>query len=325
MFCGTTEWMDSGHRAVEIKHDDFDPEAMKCFLQYVYQGKIKIDFKYVISVMRISSYYGVDSLQEQIKGLLDSDLYSALDLCFLYKEVRQRDFDGMCSFISEIIPWKSTSDQICKILKEIWIEKQTTEDEDGEDGKKIIERDSDEENDSGDEVKLEWVFGKPKSTAADSLQSWGVRFESKSVDPRITIPWITSELLKCKKKKNEVLTDLSSVSDEETNSNFQHNEEDNLQAKLINIIQSALPEIYSKEETREDLIKLPRELLIELFESDKSCASEILFFKLLVDISNSFKPQPVKVHANDGKSSVETIQDDRTINEEDLEEEKEDM
>lgn len=51
----------------------------------------------------------------------------------------------------------------------------------------------------------------------------------------------------------------------------------------------------------------------------------MLFFNLLVDISNSFKPQLQKVGANDGKSSVETVWDDQTINEEDLEEEKEEI
>lgn len=61
--------------------------------------------------------------------MLESEQYSALDLCPLYKEVRQWDFDGMCSFIADIIPWKSTPDQICKILKEIWIEEPIVEEE----------------------------------------------------------------------------------------------------------------------------------------------------------------------------------------------------
>lgn len=43
-FCGNNEWSDSGAKAVDIKHDDFEPEAMRVFLQYVYNGKIKIEF-----------------------------------------------------------------------------------------------------------------------------------------------------------------------------------------------------------------------------------------------------------------------------------------
>ena len=64
LFCSNTEWSDSGPKAIEIKHEDFDPEAMRIFLHYIYTGKIKIEFNYVISVMRIASYYGVECLLE---------------------------------------------------------------------------------------------------------------------------------------------------------------------------------------------------------------------------------------------------------------------
>lgn len=49
-FCGT-DWADGGTKASEVKHDDFDPEAMKLFIQYVYTGQLKMDLKYVISVL----------------------------------------------------------------------------------------------------------------------------------------------------------------------------------------------------------------------------------------------------------------------------------
>jgi hypothetical protein len=46
---------------------------------------------------------------ESIKTQLEGETFTALDLCPLYKEARIKDFDGMCSFLSDLIPKKSTS------------------------------------------------------------------------------------------------------------------------------------------------------------------------------------------------------------------------
>lgn len=74
----------------------------------------------IIGVLRIASYFGLDSLIEQVKKILSSDRFKAIDLCPLYKEVQDRDFDGMKQFLTDNIPKKANSMQICRIIKEIW-------------------------------------------------------------------------------------------------------------------------------------------------------------------------------------------------------------
>ena len=61
---------------------------MRLFLSYVYTGKLTLRASSIVGVMRIASYFGVDTLIEQTKKMLASDRFKALDLCPLYKEVQ---------------------------------------------------------------------------------------------------------------------------------------------------------------------------------------------------------------------------------------------
>jgi len=66
-----------------------------------------------------------------------------------------------------------------------------------------------------------------------------------------------------KRNKNEVITDLSSISDDrESDTNSIQNDENDLQTKLLKIVQTNLADIYSNDETKEDLLMLPQKLLI---------------------------------------------------------------
>ncbi len=234
-------------------------------------------------------------------------MYSGLDLCPLYKDVRIRDFDNMKSFLAELIPKKSTCAQICKILKEIWVGEDVVEMKE-----QIIEESEEGPESEGEEKTLMQAMEKDTKSELQEVLSKKPHSESRSVDfYKASSIW--SDFGR-RRNKNEVLTDLSSVSDEQTNSVHEEDEEDILQNKLLDIIQNALPDIYHNEETKHDLLWLPRNLLKYVFESDKTCAPEILFFKIIEDLSSI---SPFGVHKYDG--SVGTYKDDNTINEEDME------
>ena len=66
-----------------------------------------------MGVLRIASFFAVDNLVNACKDILDSDAFSAVDLCLLYKEARSSDFDGMCGFLTDLIPKKTNSGNIC--------------------------------------------------------------------------------------------------------------------------------------------------------------------------------------------------------------------
>lgn len=96
---------------------------MREFLRYLYTGKLAIDLSTVMGVMKISSYFNIDSLVKACKQFLMSDSLNAFDLCMLYCEVRDEshDFDDMRAFLTRLIPRRMDNFLLCKILKEIWI------------------------------------------------------------------------------------------------------------------------------------------------------------------------------------------------------------
>lgn len=90
------------------------------------------------------------------------------------------------------------------------------------------------------------------------------------------------------------------------------------------MVQNCLPELYENSESLEDLIHLPRSALIKIFQSDRSCASEMIFFEILSKISQQNNNIPQKLYSlypKINKSSVDT-QEDRHITINELEEEK---
>lgn len=236
-----------------------------------------------MGVLRIASFFSMSIIMDSCKSILDSDYFTPLDLCQLYKEARLNDFDGMCSFLSDLIPKRTTNESVCRILKEIWIEQ-------------------DPYDDSDDEYYVN-------------------QDESKSMTLRSS----KSELLvkQALSLKQEVMTELLSASDEKS---VVDEDEEDLPHKILRKIQNTLPEIYDREETLEDLIRLPKSALIKIFKSDRSCASEMMFFNILSRIAYINAPHPKLYPATLHKlnrSSVDGTQNDDnyiTINE--LEEEK---
>jgi hypothetical protein len=273
LFCSHS-WKDSGKDHHESKFEDFEPECMRIFLQYVYTGKLKIHLRTLIGVLRVASYFNMSIIMDSCKNILDSDYFTALDLCQLYKETRTHDFDGMCSHLSELIPKRTCNESICKILKEIWQEHES-------------------EDDSEDEICP------------------NIKDESRSMKIRST----RSELYvkHAMSQNQEAMTEL--LSDSEDKSLNEEDHED-LPLKLLRIIQKRLPDLYEKEETMDDLIRLPQSALRTLFKSDRSCASEMMFFNILAK-TIVVNPTVLK------QTSIDSIQNDEhnvIINE--LEEEK---
>ena len=105
---------------------------MRIFLEYIYTGKLKMELRTIVGVLRIASFYSMPLILDSCKSIMDSDFFTALDLCHLYKEVRSNDFDGMLNYLSDLIPKRTTNETICKILKEIWKEEDPKDDSDEE-------------------------------------------------------------------------------------------------------------------------------------------------------------------------------------------------
>lgn len=59
-----------------------------------------------MGIMRISSYFNMDELVKSCKMYLRSGKLNAFDLCILYCEVREEDFDDMRGFLTSLIPKK---------------------------------------------------------------------------------------------------------------------------------------------------------------------------------------------------------------------------
>jgi hypothetical protein len=119
------------------------------------------------------------------------------------------------------------------------------------------------------------------------------------------------------------MTELLSASD---GGSMNEDDEEDLPHKVLRKIQSSLPELYDRDESLEDLIRLPKSALIKIFKSDRSCASELMFFNILFKISQLHFPvqgfPPLTLNRMN-KSSVDGTQNDyndAAINE--LEEEK---
>lgn len=190
----------------------------------------------------------------------------------------------MCSFLSDLIPKRTTNETICQILKEIWIEHEPYEDSD-------------------DNVD---VHNQDDSRSMTPLRS------SKS---ELLVKHALS-------LKQEVMTELLSASDVKSE---RDDEEDELPDKLLRKVQYTLPELFENEETCEDFLSLPRSALIKIFQSDRSCASEMMFFNILTKLNMHSVPMmskyPSIIIPKINKSSVDTNEDRHiTINE--LEEEK---
>jgi len=123
--------------------------------------------------------------------------------------------------------------------------------------------------------------------------------------------------------KQEVMTELLSASDEKS---VVEDDEKDLPHRLLNKIQNTLPEIFEKEETLDDFIRLPKSALIKIFKSDRSCAPENMFFNILSKIVNFNNPMskvlPTSLHRFN-KSSVDgTLNEENHITINELEEEK---
>ena len=102
---------------------------MREFLKYLYTGKLNFNISQVMGILRISSFFGMEDLTESCKSQLTNPSYlNAYDLCILYCEVRDQDFDDMKSFLTNLIPKRLESHMICSILKEIWVETQEKDD-----------------------------------------------------------------------------------------------------------------------------------------------------------------------------------------------------
>ena len=101
---------------------DFTETPMKAFLRYLYTGKLKIELKTVMGVMKISSYFNMEDLVKACKNFLTGEHLNAFDLCLLYCEVRSEshDFDDMRAFLTQLIPAKIDNTILCRVLRNIW-------------------------------------------------------------------------------------------------------------------------------------------------------------------------------------------------------------
>lgn len=79
LFCSGS-WKESSKDFNESKFDDFEPECMKIFLQYVYTGKLKMQLRTLMGVLKIASYFTMSIIMESCKSILDSDYFTAFDL-----------------------------------------------------------------------------------------------------------------------------------------------------------------------------------------------------------------------------------------------------
>ena len=192
----------------------------------------------------------------------------------------------MLGYLSDLIPKKTTNDTIWKILKEIWWEQ-------------------DYDFDSDNELE---------ANKHDESRSMTALRSSKSdlfVKHALSL-------------KQEAMTELLSASDE--NKSIADEEEKDLPHLLLNKIQKTLPEIHDKDETLDDLIRLPKSALIKIFVSDKSWAPELIFFHILWKIAHLYNPivklYPLSLHRIN-KSSVDgTCNEENHVTINELEEEK---
>ena len=282
----SNNWKDSDKNHWESVFEMFEPEWMKIYLEYVYTGKLRIQLRTIMGVLRIASFWSMEIIMNSWKRVMDSDYFTAFDLCHLYKQARYNDFDGMLSYLSELIPKKTTNETIWKILKEIWWEQDYNFDSDNE-----IDANNHDESRSMTALR---------STKSDLFVKHALSL------------------------KQEVMTELLSASDEKS---IIEEDEKDLPHRLLNKIQKSLPEIYEKDETLDDLIRLPKSALIKIFMSDKSCAPELTFFYILWKIANIYNPTiklyPLSLHWIN-KSSVDgTCNEENHITINELEEEKE--
>ena len=61
---------------------------MREVLRYLYTGIYKVDLATVMTVLKLSSFLGLDRLTADIKRYLLNGYLNAFDLCILYCEVR---------------------------------------------------------------------------------------------------------------------------------------------------------------------------------------------------------------------------------------------
>ena len=120
-FC--REWGDTSDGLARF--EDFTENAMREVLRYIYTGRLKIDLANIMGVLRIASFLGLEQLTLACKQYLQSGFLNAFDLCLIYCQVREdsTDVEEMRSFLVNIIPEKIENDMLCKVLKEIWLNK----------------------------------------------------------------------------------------------------------------------------------------------------------------------------------------------------------
>lgn len=61
---------------------------MREVLRYLYTGIYKVDLATVMTVLKLSSFLGLERLTSDIKRYLLNGYLNAFDLCILYCEVR---------------------------------------------------------------------------------------------------------------------------------------------------------------------------------------------------------------------------------------------
>mmetsp|Transcript_23485 Transcript_23485/g.23152 ORF Transcript_23485/g.23152 Transcript_23485/m.23152 type:complete len:202 (+) Transcript_23485:359-964(+) len=120
------DWGDCSNQVANLI--EFSEKQMKDFLKYLYTGSLKIDISNIMGVLKISSYFMMDELTVACKDFISNGSLNAFDLCILYCEVREDeyDFDDMKSFLCQIIPSKIDTEIICRVLKEIWMDRSSS-------------------------------------------------------------------------------------------------------------------------------------------------------------------------------------------------------
>jgi hypothetical protein len=117
----THQWADNNSEVARFH--EFSETPMRAFLRYLYTGKLKIELKTVMGVMKISSYFNNEDLVRSCKNFLTGQHLNAFDLCLLYCEVRDEnhDFDDMRAFLTQLIPDKIDNSILCRVLRNIWV------------------------------------------------------------------------------------------------------------------------------------------------------------------------------------------------------------
>eukprot|EP00347_Sterkiella_histriomuscorum_P016229 403353994 len=271
-FC--RDWSDQ-HQSV-AHFEDFYENAMKEILKYLYTGKLKVDISNIMGVLKIASFLGLDQLTQSCRQYLINGYFNAFDLCILYCEVREenQDFDEMRKFLSKIIPPKVDNEILCRVLKEIW-QSNSSRKESYLSNEKPVKRKL-----SLEEIKEEVVCDELKSNAVIDNDSLII-----PSDIQLTHRSKNSEEI----KKNLFLNEDNEVLNNSIDQDDLEEDSRDLQEILFDRLQKVLPEILEREQTKQDFLSLPKDLLLQLVRSDQTLLSETLLFQLIEEKLVQFK------------------------------------